>query len=113
MYIYRIVCKANNKEYIGSTNNYDRRRAEHFDSLFKGTHHNKQLQKDFIKYGAMAFSMEIIEQGFTHKEIMIAKEYFLINESKWKYNVILQDYSKIGTKRKSTKALSYWPSQLY
>jgi len=104
MYVYKIVCKANNKEYIGSTNNFERRRFEHFDSLFKGTHHNKQLQKDFIKYGTMAFHMEVIEEGFTHKEIMVAKEYIYISQSKWKYNVILQDYSKIGSNTKRTCA---------
>jgi len=104
MYIYKIVCKANNREYIGSTNNFNRRRKEHFDALFRGNHRNRQLQKDFIKYGTMAFHMEIIEEGFTHREIMIAREYIYINESKWKYNVILQDYSDIGTKK---------PKQIY
>lgn len=53
--VYCIRCKVNNKAYIGSSVNINRRWTEHKSALKAGRHDNKQLQEDYNKYGADNF----------------------------------------------------------
>ena len=43
--IYRIINKTNNKVYIGSTIDSERRELEHLSQLSKGVHINKYLER--------------------------------------------------------------------
>lgn len=78
MVVYRILNTKNNKVYIGSSNNFIARRAEHLGSLRKKTHSNRFLQFDFNLYGESCFEFAVIIDGFENRTQMILKEYELI-----------------------------------
>lgn len=54
--IYIIKNRINGHSYIGSTENYKRRRSDHRRSLDNRTHWNHYLQKAWNKYGATSFT---------------------------------------------------------
>ena len=58
--VYCIRCKVNNKAYIGSSANINRRWTEHKSLLKTGKHFNKQLQEDYNKYGADSILYSIL-----------------------------------------------------
>ena len=59
--IYKIVCTASGKCYVGSSKNLAFRWWEHRNRLRKGRHHNKRLQAEFTTLGELAFLFELIE----------------------------------------------------
>lgn len=59
--IYQITNIKNKKKYIGSTNDFKRRKYEHFNLLELNQHRNKILQADFNKYNRKFFRMKILE----------------------------------------------------
>lgn len=59
-YIYQIKCLQNNGVYVGQTSQLKSRKYSHFFKLRKGTHYNKELQKDFDSYGELFFEFKII-----------------------------------------------------
>ncbi len=88
MFVYRIFNKRNGRMYIGSTNNYMARKHEHFGSLRKGTHHNKNLQRDFNEFKESSFTFEIILNDIRDRTTLLIKEYDLILRNKPKcYNI--------------------------
>lgn len=60
--VYIIKNKINGLFYIGSTNNFKRRKQEHFAELKNNTHHSKLMQKDYNCFGLEAFEMSILEE---------------------------------------------------
>lgn len=56
-WIYTITNKVNGKMYVGQTNDFDRRKKEHFSITGEG---NISLKRAFCKYGIDSFSMEIV-----------------------------------------------------
>lgn len=67
--VYRIVCFATGKSYVGQTNNLIRRKYEHFPILEKGQHYNGKLQRAYKKYGAQSFFLEVLEDQIKHEDI--------------------------------------------
>lgn len=61
--IYIIHDKINNKNYIGQTKDFKRRRKEHKKELRQGKHHSKKMQETFDRYGFDAFEMKIIVEN--------------------------------------------------
>lgn len=59
--IYRIVCTANKKFYLGSSNNLHQRWFEHRGYLRNNRHHSILLQRAWNKYGETSFVFEILE----------------------------------------------------
>lgn len=59
--IYKIVCSANGKIYVGSSKNLLKRYQDHFSALKGNYHYNAHLQRAYNKYGLSAFAFEIIE----------------------------------------------------
>lgn len=59
--VYKILCKANNKFYIGSSKNLHKRWQSHLYSLRKNKHINVHLQRSFNKYGEESFIFEVVE----------------------------------------------------
>jgi group I intron endonuclease len=57
--IYRIINKANNRFYIGSSSNIELRIKKHIRLLKKGTHENEYMQNDFKKTHG-SFDYEIV-----------------------------------------------------
>lgn len=61
-YIYKITSEINNKVYIGSSCDYDRRVKEHLNELTKRKHNNMHLQNAFNMYGKDEFIFEVIDE---------------------------------------------------
>lgn len=60
--IYSIKNLFNNKQYIGSSLDLNRRIKKHLNDLRKKKHDNEYLQRSFNKYGESQFEIYIIEQ---------------------------------------------------
>jgi group I intron endonuclease len=60
--VYKIENKINGKVYIGQTTDVRSRFSSHRWALRRGDHPSKDLQADWDKYGADAFSFEVIEK---------------------------------------------------
>ena len=58
--VYRITCVANNKTYIGSSDNIMRRLKTHERELKEGSHNNRLMQKDYDKFGAEFFEFRVL-----------------------------------------------------
>ncbi len=57
-YIYHIIHDSTGKRYIGVTNNFKRRIADHLRELNGGCHHSPKLQNSWNKHGEEKFSIE-------------------------------------------------------
>ena len=73
--IYKIICAANNRIYIGSSINVYKRWHNHRYELNNKKHHAPYLQHAWSKYGEDSFSFEIIEKLETN-EFIIDREQF-------------------------------------
>lgn len=60
--VYKITNKANNKIYVGSSNNIKYRWSQHKTQLKNKTHKNSHLQRAWNLYGENSFIFEIIEE---------------------------------------------------
>ena len=58
--VYRITCLANNKNYIGSSDNIMRRLKTHERELEQGSHNNRRGQHDYDKYGSGFFEFRVV-----------------------------------------------------
>jgi len=61
-YIYEVKNSVTEKRYIGQTKNIQGRKREHLSNLKYKQHYNKELQKDFNKYGERNFQFSVIEK---------------------------------------------------
>lgn len=59
--IYKITNLVNNKCYIGSTSDLNRRSIHHRSYLKKGINHSVKLQNAFNKYGEENFKIEVVK----------------------------------------------------
>lgn len=76
--IYKITNMVNEKVYIGSSINFNKRHNEHFNMLKNKTHHSSKLQNAFNKYGLNNFKFEILE--LCDKDMLLEREQFWLNE---------------------------------
>ncbi len=85
-YIYIIRNSVNGKFYIGSTNNYHKRKLKHFSQLRKNRHHSIHLQRAFNKYKENSFNFILIETCYNNYQI---REQELLNSINFKdsYNI--------------------------
>src|SRR5690625_6839074 len=89
--IYAIKNKMNNKRYIGSSTNINRRLKAHLSDLRKGRG-PKKIQKDFDKYGENSFEFSVVETTLKpRKELLKLEDYYIK-----KFNALSED-------RKSTR----------
>lgn len=58
--VYKLLCTANKRFYIGSTIDYAKRKERHLRDLRSGSHNNIFLQRTFNKYGEGAFKWKVI-----------------------------------------------------
>jgi len=61
--IYRIYNAVTERSYIGQARNPQARWQQHLRKLRDRTHHNKELQEDFVTYGEAEFSASILEEN--------------------------------------------------
>ena len=81
--IYVIFNKANDRRYVGSSLNINRRVKKHLNKLRKGDHDNSYLQRSFDKYGESNHEIHIVEECdpelLTKMECKWISEYKSIN----------------------------------
>lgn len=58
--VYKLICTANKRFYIGSAIDFAVRKRRHLRDLRAGTHINVFLQRTFDKYGEAAFKWKVI-----------------------------------------------------
>jgi len=90
--IYKILNTVNNKVYIGSTSNFERRKKQHRKALDGNKHRNKYLQSSYNKHGRDNFEIIFIES--TELPKLFEKETYWIKhfkslDSKFGYNACL------------------------
>ncbi len=76
--IYKITCLINNKSYIGSSININKRWNSHRSELNNNIHKNKKLQNAWNKHGKQNFIFEIVEYC-TEEEMLIKEELQIMN----------------------------------
>lgn len=89
--VYRIVCFATGKVYVGQTSNPKNRKLQHFGRLRRGEHHSPLLQRAYNKYGERAFYFEVVEGGISPEDIDSRELYWIerFNSHKDGYNILL------------------------
>lgn len=101
--IYKIICKNNNKFYIGSSNNIDKRLYHHTRLLNKNKHPNKYLQSAWNEYGEKNFRFEIIETICNIKDLSIREKWWLDNTKCYKrkigFNIYRYPRSSSGNRK--------------
>lgn len=100
--IYRIVCTATKKVYIGSAVNLRQRKVDHFKTLRGNRHANARLQRAWNKYGGDAFEFEIIE--FVLAPFLLEREQYWLDKTRSYddrrgFNIALVAGSHYGLKR--------------
>jgi len=75
--IYKITNTTNNRCYIGSSININKRWNEHKNNLRKNKHDNDFLQKSWNKHGENSFLFEIIEIVPNPNILIIREQYYL------------------------------------
>jgi group I intron endonuclease len=75
--IYKILCTANNKFYIGSSIDIYKRFVDHKYKLKRRLHSNTHLQRAWDKYGNEKFTLSILEE--CSREMLIEREQYWID----------------------------------
>lgn len=75
--IYKIINIVNNKFYVGSAVNYEKRKARHLWRLRRGDHANKHLQAAWVKYGEASFVFAVVEQVSEDRDLLAAENVWL------------------------------------
>jgi group I intron endonuclease len=100
--IYLIKNIANNKVYVGSALNIDKRWKKHKRLLKEGKHHSCHLQSAWDIYGEQSFTFDIIEE-VSNPEHLLAYEqvyldYYKSYENDRGYNICKVAGSSLGIK---------------
>lgn len=92
MVIYQIRNLLNNKIYIGSTVDENRRKSDHFCNLNNNKHCNKHLQNSWNKYGESNFSFEVLEEIECDENLLEREQHWLDKTKSYKsengYNAV-------------------------
>ena len=91
MGVYKILNKINNKFYIGSSKDIDKRWWRHKYSLNNDNHHSRHLQRAWNKYGEENFDFIVVEVVSSIELLFIREQYWmdktLCYDGKYGYNV--------------------------
>lgn len=93
--IYKITNVVNNKCYIGSAVDIDRRFSRHIDDLEKNRHHSAALQRAWNKYGKNNFIFEMLE-NILNKSALIDREQYYLDNLRPEYNICPHAGSSLG-----------------
>jgi group I intron endonuclease len=72
--IYKIINVINNKFYVGSAVDFEKRKARHLWRLRRGDHANKHLQAAWQKYGEKAFVFAVIQTVAEHEDLLAMED---------------------------------------
>jgi len=100
--IYQILNKVNGKFYIGSTNNFKRRKSSHLWPLRNNKHKCPYLQHAWNKYGEENFEFLILEQVEKLEDLVTIEQYYF-DTLKPEYNILKIAGTSIGHTFKKTK----------
>lgn len=75
--IYKIINVVNNKFYVGSAVNFEKRKARHLWRLRRGDHANKHLQAAWKKYGDQSFLFAIVQEIPETQDLLAAENVWL------------------------------------
>lgn len=92
--IYKIKNIVNNKIYIGSSSNINKRKTAHFSYLKRNNHPNKHLQNSYNKHGKNNFEFNILE--ICTIDDIIQKEQYYIDKFLPHYNKRIIAESNFG-----------------
>ena len=101
-YIYKISNTIDDRVYIGSTVNLDKRWSEHKRDLLKNRHQNIHLQRFVNKYGLDCLSFNIIEE--VDNNILIREQFYLDNINN-KFNIATNSSAPMMGKHHSKDSL--------
>jgi group I intron endonuclease len=85
--VYAIINLVNNHRYIGSSCNVLRRWVRHQESLKKGNHHSRYLQRAWNFYGGENFKFLFLLQ--CDKNVRIEREQEWMDECRPEYNMAI------------------------
>lgn len=88
--VYEILNTANNKRYVGSSINIERRFKEHRRALVGQYHENKHLQNAWNKYGSYSFVFNILEECKPDQRLIVEQEYidyYEVADRRFGYNI--------------------------
>lgn len=94
--IYAIVNLNNQRHYVGSAVNFEKRKSVHLTELRGGYHHNPKLQHTFDKYGESIFRFDVMER--VPKDRLIEREQFWMDQTLPFYNCARVAGSSLGIK---------------
>lgn len=77
MGIYQIINIIDGKRYIGSSNNLQKRRLEHFNKLKNNKHFNYYLQNAYNKYDLQNFKFEVLEFVESEDLLLSREQYYM------------------------------------
>ena len=75
--IYKIINIINNKFYVGSAVNLDRRRSRHFSELRNNVHPNGPMQNSWNKHGEKSFIFVVVESLLDDADLLAAENVWL------------------------------------
>jgi len=99
--IYKIVNLVNNKIYVGSSINLNKREKDHFKDLNGNYHRNRYLQNAWNKYGLDNFKFEVLEHVKDESKLLEKEQYYLdiyFDNQKCCYNICPTAGSSFGVK---------------
>jgi group I intron endonuclease len=95
--IYAIINIVNNRWYIGSAVNVERRWYRHRSDLRTQVHINRHLQRSWNKYGEQAFVFLFLEE--CEKNDLLKREQYYIDLVNPGFNILKIAGSQLGIKR--------------
>lgn len=101
--IYIVKNLVNNKIYVGSSCNLNKRKAVHFRDLNKNTHHSTYLQASYNKYSSKNFEFIIIFH--CNKDDCIEFENYFIQTLNPEYNIAKDALAPMKGRKHSTETI--------
>jgi excinuclease UvrABC nuclease subunit len=105
--IYKITNLSNNKFYIGSAINLDRRLKRHYYELSKRIHSNKHLQRAYNKVGSSMFKVDFLEtfESIDSLALLTLEKSYIIqlNAIKSGYNLMVDNSQFLNRLNRSLK----------
>ena len=87
MGVYKILNTVDNKFYIGSSINIQKRFKDHTSALNKGIHNNQYLQRVWNKYGESSFEFIVLEEVFDIGNLRDREKYYIQSTNCTHHNI--------------------------
>jgi group I intron endonuclease len=88
--VYEMVCTTTAYRYIGSTERFDTRCAQHKSRLRRNEHHSRRLQTAWNLYGEEAFEFRVIEECTVEVLFKVEQRYFDVEDILFLFNTTIR-----------------------